>query len=70
MNTIHPLAERRAELGLSQRALAEQVGCKRWMINRIECRERMPSRKLAASIQEATGIDARLLLDLPMGGPQ
>lgn len=61
----HPLAERRKEIGLSQKALAQAVGCQRWMINRIEKRERRPSRDLAVRIQEATGVEARILLDLP-----
>lgn len=63
----HPLAEARIKLGLSQAACAELVGCKRWMINRIEKGERRPSAELAGRIQVATGIDARRLLGIPAG---
>lgn len=66
MNELHPITEFRKLTGISQKDLAEKVGCKRWMINRIEARERTPSPKLAISIQEETGIDARRLLGIPM----
>lgn len=60
----HPLANARKDLGLSQAACAELVGCKRWMINRIEAGERRPSPDLAGRIQGITGIDARTLLGI------
>lgn len=61
----HPLVEVRAAKGLTQEALATLVGCKRWMINRIEAGERKPSPPLAAKIERATGLDARVLLGIP-----
>ena len=67
MNEAHPLVAYRSEAGITQAGLADIVGCKRWMINRIEKRERKPSAQLAAKLQAATGIDARRLLDIPMG---
>jgi DNA-binding XRE family transcriptional regulator len=66
MDELHPITEFRKLTGTSQEDLATLVGCKRWMINRIEARKRTPSPKLAISIQDATGIDARRLLGIPM----
>lgn len=40
---------------LSQGDLAEKVGVTRWMINRIELRERSPSLTLATKIRDFTG---------------
>ena len=34
--TTHPVAGVRAQKGLSQRALAEAIGLKRWQLNRVE----------------------------------
>jgi ribosome-binding protein aMBF1 (putative translation factor) len=59
------LAAARTKLGLSQAALAERVGCKRWMINRIEANERRPSPQLAMKLEDVTGVDVRILLGLP-----
>ena len=61
----HPLTASRELKGLTQEALAGIVGCKRWMINRIEAGERRPSPQLAAKIEETTGLDARVLLGIP-----
>lgn len=52
----HPLTRGRTDKGLSQEALAELVGCKRWMINRIERGQRQPSVRLTAKLAAATGI--------------
>lgn len=60
----HPLAAAREALGLSQAACAELVGCKRWMINRIEAGERRPSPQLASKLESVTGVDVRVLLGL------
>jgi ribosome-binding protein aMBF1 (putative translation factor) len=60
----HPLARVRSAKGLSQAALAELVGCRRWMINRIEAGKRTPSPQLASRLQDETGIDARILLGI------
>lgn len=64
----HPLAAYRSKTGETQAALANRVGCKRWMLNRIEKGERRPSPELAGRIQAATGIDARTLLGIPFEG--
>lgn len=64
----HPLATARNERGLSQAACAKLVGCKRWMINRIEANERRPSPQLAEKIEAVTGVDARVLLGIPQRG--
>jgi DNA-binding XRE family transcriptional regulator len=60
----HPMTVRREELGLTQEALAQRVGCKRWIINRIEVRSRYPSRRLALRIEAEIGVDAGKLLGL------
>lgn len=60
----HPLTLARKEAGLSQAACAHLVGCKRWMINRIEAGERRPSPELAARLENAVGVDARALLGI------
>jgi ribosome-binding protein aMBF1 (putative translation factor) len=65
MSEQHPLATARIKLGLSQAACAQLVGCKRWMINRIEANERRPSPQLASKIEDVTGVDVRVLLGLP-----
>lgn len=62
----HPIAAYRQQLGVSQKTFAERVGCKRWMINRIERGERTPSPALASRIQRETGIDARKIMGIPL----
>jgi len=52
----HPLAKFRARTGLSQAALAERVGCTRWMINRIEVGARRPSINLLQRLAAETGV--------------
>jgi len=54
----HPISVYRAAKGLSQAAFAQLVGCKRWMINRIEVGARFPSRDLLLRIADVTGIPA------------
>jgi transcriptional regulator with XRE-family HTH domain len=61
MQQTHPIALRRADQGLSQEALAELVGCKRWMINRIENGKRQPSVRLTARIAAVTGLSREVL---------
>src|SRR5690606_21429539 len=51
----HPISVYRATTGLSQEAMAQLVGCKRWMINRIEVGDRFPSRDLLLRIVDVTG---------------
>ena len=63
MLTEHPLAKARNAIGLSQAALAAKVGCKRWMINRIEAGERAPSMQLLGKISAETGVSADDVLE-------
>jgi len=58
------MTKRREEMGLTQEALAERVGCKRWMVNSIEVGRRFPSRRLALRIEAEIGVDAGALLGL------
>jgi len=62
MQGEHPLTTARNAAKLSQEALAERVGCKRWMINRIEAGERRPSMQLLGRLVAETGVSADSLL--------
>lgn len=57
MNPKHPLAMwREAQTPpVTQYELARRVGTSRWMINRIERRERKPGRELLLNIARETG---------------
>lgn len=63
MTDDHPLTVSRNRAGLSQEALAERVGCRRWMINRIEAGERSPSMQLLAKLVRETGVSADAVLN-------
>jgi DNA-binding XRE family transcriptional regulator len=54
MDQKHPLTKWRAENNLTQGELATEVKVTRWMINRIELRERSPSLTLATRIRNFT----------------
>lgn len=54
METKHPLTKWRTENNLTQGELAAEVEVTRWMINRIELRERRPSLTLATKIRNFT----------------
>lgn len=69
MNNKHPLTIYRNEHGISQQEFASAVGVTRWTINRLECRERTPSMKLAYRIVEKTG-GAVSADDFLIGGEQ
>jgi DNA-binding XRE family transcriptional regulator len=51
----HPLTLYRRERSLTQRDIAELVGCSRWHINRIEKGERAPSWDLVSRLKELSG---------------
>ena len=52
--TAHPLTRFREKAGLTQAQLAERLNVSRWMVNRLERRERRPSWDLVARIVEVS----------------
>jgi transcriptional regulator with XRE-family HTH domain len=62
MTGPHPIAVWLKATGKTQAALAADVGCKRWMINRIVSGYRSPSTHLLRRISSETGISADDLL--------
>jgi transcriptional regulator with XRE-family HTH domain len=59
---LHPLARYRDTYRLSQADLAAEIGCSRWIINRIENGHRFPSSPLLMRLVEVTGISADELI--------
>ena len=55
MNDFHPLTKFRETAGLTQAELAERLNVSRWMVNRLERRQRMPSWELVSRIVAVTG---------------
>ena len=60
MKAKHPLTKWRSENNLTQGGLAEKIKITRWMINRIELRERSPSFALATKIRDFTNGEVTL----------
>lgn len=52
--TVHPLTTFREKAGLTQAQLAQRLNVTRWMVNRLERRERRPSWDLVARIVEVS----------------
>ena len=52
--TAHPLTMFREKAGLTQAQLAARLNVTRWMVNRLERRERRPSWDLVARIVEVS----------------
>lgn len=72
MSDLHPIREYREaqKPPQSQAEFGKLFGVDKTLVSRWENRRRLPEPEQAAKIEEATGIDARVLLGIPKRQPR